>query len=397
MVQVNVNPLMDVKRNLYYKRRCVTTSDRKFLIDFIITTYLGPDVKSHNPRCSVIQRLMAGLPPYLLSDLGPSYVSISLLERLYYYLLRNALPHLVLDVNMFHLYLKGKLVLPTSDFGENSQQFTTFFPLDLHQQIWYPDSFRIVKGVALIDDPFTSCIKEQDLNRFRSLTGVNTFKLNLSECLCFQLEHRPGKVCDTSCMNKVPEAIPNGGSQSGKFQRENKRKHMDSTPPPVPEFPSVYGTKLDAKGLPSKKTWKSDGPTLMPLLSIPDIDDCDGDSSTVLTGTAREGLFGPSVGVVDIGTSKVAYLFRVSLPGVKKDCGQFSCDVESDGRVQIRGVLAGGRTVTKQSRVFHMKLRQLCSAGPFTLSFSLPGPVDPRLFAPNFRSDGIFEGVVVKL
>ena len=76
--------------------------------------------------------------------------------------------------------------------------------------------------------------------------------------------------------------------------------------------------------------------------------------------------------------------------------GQFSCEIESDGRVHIRGLLTGGRTITKQSRVFQMKIRQLCSPGPFTLSFSLPGPVDPRLFAPNFRSDGIFEGVVIK-
>lgn len=77
--------------------------------------------------------------------------------------------------------------------------------------------------------------------------------------------------------------------------------------------------------------------------------------------------------------------------------GQFSCDIESDGRVHIRGLLAGGRTITKQSRVFEMKILKLCSPGPFTVSFSLPGPVDPRLFAPNFRSDGIFEGVVIKL
>ncbi|TKY71326.1 Increased DNA methylation 2 [Spatholobus suberectus] len=393
---------MDLRGNLCYKRRSATVkaviseSDTKFLIDFIFTTYLGPDVKSHNPRCSVIQKLIAGSRPYILSDLGPSYVSISLLERLYYYLLKDTSPNLVLDLNMFHMYLKGKLRLPTSDFTQDSQQFTSFFPLDLHQQIWYPDSFRVIKGVVLIDDPFTSCIKEEDLNRFRSLTGVSTFKLNLSECLCFQLGHRSSKEGDGNCVNKVPETIPNGGCQSGKFQQEHKRKYINDTPPPMPEFPHVFPTKHNAKVDPSKNTCKSDGPTLMPLLSIPDIDDCNGDSSLILTGTARRGLFGPSVGVVDIGVSKVAYLFRVSLPGVKKDCSQFSCDIESNGRVQMRGVLTGGRTITKQSRVFQMKIRQLCSPGPFTLSFSLPGPVDPRLFAPNFRSDGIFEGVVIK-
>ncbi|KAH1051891.1 hypothetical protein AAZX31_08G183000 [Glycine max] len=392
---------MDLRGNLNYKRSSLTvkpvSSDRKFLIDFIVTTYLGPDVKSHNPRCSVIRRLIAGSPPYISSDLGPSYVSVSFLERLYYYLLRDASPDLVLDINMFHMYLKGKLVLPTSDFitQEYSQQFTSFFPLDLHQQIWYPDSFRVVKGVVLVDDPSTSCIKEEDLNRFRSLTGVRTFKLNLSECQCFQLDCRSSKEGGDNCMNKMPETFPNGGCQSEKLQQERKRKYIDGTPL-KPKFPNVLPTKHNAKVEPSKKKCKSDGPTFMPLISIPDIGDCNGDSSLILKGTARRGPFGPSVGVVDIGISKVAYLFRVSLPGVKKDFSQFSCDIESDGRVQIRGVLTGGSTITKQSRVFQMKIRQLCSPGPFTLSFSLPGPVDPRLFAPNFRPDGIFEGVVIK-
>ncbi|KAK7328253.1 hypothetical protein VNO77_22356 [Canavalia gladiata] len=396
---------MDLKgRNLCYKRRSVTVkpvisdSDRKFLIDFVVTTYLGPDVKSQNPRCSVMQRLMAGFPPCNLSNLGPSYVSISFLERLYYYLLRDASPGLILDLNMFHMYLKGNLCLPNSNFTEDSLQFTSFFPLDLHQQMWYPDSFRIVKGVVLIDDPFMACIKEEDLDRFRSLTGVNTFKLNLNECMQFQLDQGSSKEGDGHCMNTVPETETNGGSQCGKIRQEHKRKHIvDDTPPPALEFPHVLSTEHNAKGDPSKNMCKSDGPNLMPLLSVSDIDTHDKDSSHVLTGTARRGLVGPSVGVVDIGISKVAYLFRVSLPGVKKDYSQFRCDIESDGRVQIRGVLTGGRTVTKQSRVFQMKIRQLCSPGPFTISFSLPGPVDPRLFAPNFRSDGIFEGVVIKL
>ncbi|XP_029128322.1 increased DNA methylation 3 isoform X2 [Cajanus cajan] len=382
---------MDLKGNLIMNSGY---SDRRFLIEFIITNYLGPDVNSHSPRCSVVQRLMTGSPPYILSDLGPSYVSISFLERLYYYLLRDAFPNLVLDLNMFHMYLKGKLILPGSDFTQDTQQFTSFFPLDLHQQIWYPDSFRVIKGVVLIDDPSTSCMIGEDLNRFRSLTGISTLKLNISECLGFQLGHPSSKKGNQ--MNKVPETIPNGESQLKKNHQEHKRKYVDDTTPLVPEFPYVFPTKHNAKVDPSKKTSKSDGPTLMPLLSIPDIDECSLDSSLILTGTARKGPFGPSVGVVDIGISKGAYLFRVSLPGVKKDSNQFSCDIESDGRVQIRGVLTGGRTIMKQSRIFQMNTRQLCPPGPFTLSFSLPGPVDPRLFAPNFRSDGIFEGVVVK-
>ncbi|XP_019244817.1 PREDICTED: increased DNA methylation 3-like isoform X3 [Nicotiana attenuata] len=112
---------------------------------------------------------------------------------------------------------------------------------------------------------------------------------------------------------------------------------------------------------------------------------------------ACKGATGPPVGVVDIGVSEAAYYFRIALPGVKKDPGEFSCEIEKDGKVLIRGLTStGGRTVSRYSRVFDMKIQQQCSSGPFTLSFSLPGPVDPRLFSPNFRSDGIFEAVVVK-
>ena len=123
-------------------------------------------------------------------------------------------------------------------------------------------------------------------------------------------------------MNKMPETFPNGGCQSEKLQQERKRKYIDGTPL-KPKFPNVLPTIHNAKVEPSKKKCKSDGPTFMPLISIPDIGDCNGDSSLILKGTARRGPFGPSVGVVDIGISKVAYLFRVSLPGVKKDFSMF--------------------------------------------------------------------------
>ncbi|CAI8584645.1 unnamed protein product [Vicia faba] len=393
---------MDFKgKNLCYKRKSLTTkptkiivSDRKFLIDFIITTYLGPDVKSDNPKCSSLQRLFSGLPPYSYDDLGSSFVAISLLEKLYYYLLKNTLPELILDLDMFHLYLKGKLDLPNSEFSEGCQQFTNVFPLNLHPQIWYPDSFRVVKGVVLIDDPLISmCVNDEDLDRFRLLTGVTTFKLDLSECLrvCVRVHPQLSKESDNGNDNDSG-CVNNEGSQSEKFQPECTRKYAGEDTPLMSEFPNT------ASGDPSStKMWDSDGPSMMPLISLPHVDDCVRDCSVVLTGTANRGILGPSIGVLDIGIGKAAYLFQVSLPGVKREYNQFSCDIESDGKVEIRGLLSGGRTIEKQSRFFQMKTQQLCSPGPFTLSFNLPGPVDPRLFAPNFRTDGIFEGVVIKL
>ncbi|BAT86789.1 Increased DNA methylation 3 [Vigna angularis] len=381
---------MNLRRDLVYKRRSVkpvaTDSDRKFLIEFIVTTYLGPDVKSDDPRCSFIQRRMAGSPQYTLSDLGSSYVTIAFLERLYYYVLRHSPLEHILDLNMFHMYLKGKLVLPSTDFIQNSKQFTSFFPLDLHEQKWYPYSFRIIKGIVLIDDPSTECIKEEDLNRFKSLTGASTLEVNLSECLESEGGH--------NFKNKRQEIIQNMECQSESSQEGHKRKHIADTQSVLgPVFPTKHNVKVN----PSNNTCKSNVSTFMPLLSVPDTAVGNQDCSLVLTGTARKGIFGPSVGIVDIGIGEVAYLFRVSLAGVQKNfAGTFSCDVQSNGRVMIKGVVTGGKIIRKQARVFEMKIQKLCPPGPFTLSFSLPGPVDPRLFVANFRADGLLEGIAIK-
>ncbi|CAA3000853.1 Hypothetical predicted protein [Olea europaea subsp. europaea] len=168
---------------------------------------------------------------------------------------------------------------------------------------------------------------------------------------------------------------------SGKCQ-DHGEKRCDNDSLQVSAFPSASNL---------------DKPYMMPLLPIPNVDRYYFNASLILTGTACKGGIGPPVGAVDIGVSKSAYYFRIALPGVKKDPGQFSCEVERDGKVIIKGVTSTGvKTVSKYSRVFEMKFQQQCPPGTFTLCFSLPGPVDPRLFSPYFRSDGILEGVVAK-
>ncbi|KAK3232062.1 hypothetical protein Dsin_003943 [Dipteronia sinensis] len=185
--------------------------------------------------------------------------------------------------------------------------------------------------------------------------------------------------------------ISNGNNNSSaRFQETYKRtRHRD--PPPVPTFPSVD----NHSGGVVQKTCNRDGPVVMPLTDQSS-EEYMSATSVTLTGTASKGIVGPPVGIVDIGVSEPAYFFRVALPGVRRDYCQFSCEIESDGKVHIQGSISGGKTIRKRSRVFQMKFQQLCPAGLFTVSFSLPGPVDPRLFSPNFRSDGIFEGVVIK-
>ncbi|XP_059281103.1 uncharacterized protein LOC132034759 [Lycium ferocissimum] len=114
-----------------------------------------------------------------------------------------------------------------------------------------------------------------------------------------------------------------------------------------------------------------------------------------LTGTAEKCAIGPPLGLVDIGESENAYLFRVALPGVRHKCN-IKCDIQREGRVRIEGVVAESEVLKKSPKGYEMKVQQLSPPGPFTVSFSLPGPVDPRLCSPHFRADGILEVIVMK-
>lgn len=77
--------------------------------------------------------------------------------------------------------------------------------------------------------------------------------------------------------------------------------------------------------------------------------------------------------------------------------GEFTCQVEPNGKVFIKGVTTTGeKTVYKYNQLFIMQSQNLCPPGDFTISFELPGPVDPKQFYGNFGNDGILEGIVTK-
>ncbi|KAG5517562.1 increased DNA methylation 3-like [Rhododendron vialii] len=117
--------------------------------------------------------------------------------------------------------------------------------------------------------------------------------------------------------------------------------------------------------------------------------------AVTLTGTAKEGSGGPPIGVVDIGESERSYLCRVTLPGLRNNESNINCEIQRDGKVHIHGVVTGG-VLKDPWTTYEMKVQELCPPGRFSMSFNLPGPVDPRLASPNFRSDGILEIVVSK-
>ncbi|XP_050224902.1 alpha-crystallin domain-containing protein 22.3 [Mercurialis annua] len=120
-------------------------------------------------------------------------------------------------------------------------------------------------------------------------------------------------------------------------------------------------------------------------------------SAVALTGSAAMGMVGPVLGLMDIGECDDAYLFRVSLPGVANNGNEFSCDIEPDGKIHIRGVTTTGeKIVCKNSQIFKMQSRNLCLPGHFSITFQLPGPVDHQKFSGHFGIDGMLEGIVKK-
>ncbi|CAN1163068.1 Increased DNA methylation 3 [Linum perenne] len=118
--------------------------------------------------------------------------------------------------------------------------------------------------------------------------------------------------------------------------------------------------------------------------------------AVTLTGTVTEGRPGPQLGSIDIGISHEAYLFRVTLPGLSKNQGDLKCRIKKDGFVQIRGIrIPCSEFLSSFPGEFKLRVQDLSPSGPFRICFKLPGPVEPRLFAPTYR-DGILEGIVMK-
>ncbi|KAG2252861.1 hypothetical protein Bca52824_082997 [Brassica carinata] len=112
---------------------------------------------------------------------------------------------------------------------------------------------------------------------------------------------------------------------------------------------------------------------------------------TCLFHRYRQARLGPPIGLVDIGVSNIAYIFRVS----PWPCQISRCEIQREGRVCIQGVVPEIAIPSDSGCLYRMQ--QLAPPGPFSITFNLPGQVDPRLFSPKFRPDGIFEVVVVKL
>ncbi|KAK1588362.1 hypothetical protein Q3G72_022503 [Acer saccharum] len=100
--------------------------------------------------------------------------------------------------------------------------------------------------------------------------------------------------------------------------------------------------------------------------------------------------------VVDIGANEIAYIFRVLPFGNQIKRSNLKCVIRFDGTVCIQGVpitTDSAAAMQYSSDGHQMIFQQLSSPGLITVSFTLPGPVDPHIAKLAFRSDGILEPI----
>ncbi|BBN16086.1 hypothetical protein MPTK1_7g03340 [Marchantia polymorpha subsp. ruderalis] len=375
-----------------------STNDQRFLLVFILGTYFGPDVRDELPRKSALQREAEQLPPYTSEMLGGSVCKLSEIESVYYYLLRNSHPSAKVKLQSLYKFLQGHLAPPVKETLEDDRQFPSFFPPHLHRHARYKGTYKVVENLVFIDDPYLPTMKMEDVERFKRLSGLMELSVERDEARGFQHGLRSDRDEERQARFDIGQETgqPGGTFLDGLGVRKKRKKkgQMDFLPAPLIVAP------LAERAPATPKTMV--GPAMMLLPTLLTVEQWNNvvnaaKPAIVFTGTAAARQAGPLIGLVDIGVSDDAYLFRTALPGVKKEEVDFKCEVEGDGKVTIKGSTTTGEArVLRGQRVFNMMSQFLCPPGLFTVSFRLPGAVEPTQFTGTFGSDGILEGIVMK-
>ncbi|KNA22578.1 hypothetical protein SOVF_032790 [Spinacia oleracea] len=366
--------------------------DSCFLLHFIMGTYFGPDLKGESIKKSALQRIAEDLPPYTLEQLADSHINTSEIEQIYYYLVRKADRSLAVKLAVLKQFIQG-------NHPSQGADFLTLFPSHLHPQKESLNHSRIVSNVVFIRNPAIFYIKREDIERFKRLTGLEDLFIENSVVRLpngvFLEEEDLGNDDDDS------EEVPILNYYRGIRGCQRKRKLDEILKSENLKQPKSLQVALP----PSAKQLNSrvrDGPGIVILPSQPSREELRriveiARNAYAVTGSAAKGEVGSVIGLMDISESEDSYLFRVALPGVKRENRAFQCEVESDGRVVIKGeTVTGEKKIYRFTQTFVMQTQNMCPPGPFSISFQLPGPVDPQKFSGSFGQDAILEGIVMK-
>ncbi|VFR00132.1 unnamed protein product [Cuscuta campestris] len=375
------------------------TEDQFFLLYLIMGTYFGPDLKEEGPKKSALRRMSEACAPYTSNQLAGTCIRTAEIERLYYYILRGANQSVILPLPLFYQFFHGILHTPVHGYAASYPKFSDLFPPGLHHLVRANNGYNVIENIVFVNDPDVSYITPKCLERYKRLTGLQSFLLD-RDCILglFELGNLPlhafatGRVSTdrhygTPAYNGSLRGTPNDSSMQSAHNGS-----LRGTP----------FTCTDTAPLPLKTNSGDIGHAMLVLPKHPSEEDWSdivaaAKGGYAITGSAASGQIGSVLGPLDIGECEDAYLFRISLPGVKRDEREFSCEVENDGKVIIKGVTTSGeKTVHKYTQVFEMQSQNLCPSGYFSLSFKLPGPVNPQQFSGTFGTDAILEGIVLK-
>lgn len=304
----------------------LSTNDQRFLLVFILGAYFGPDLRNEVPRKSALQRKAAHAPGYTSDLLCGTVFKLSEIESIYYYLLRNSHPSARVKLQSLYKFLHGHLTPPVRETLDDERQFPDLYPTLLHKQSRYKGTYKVVESIIFIDDPDVSYMKLEDIKRFKQLSGLAQLSVDRNEARTFQHgqradrdDERQARLMEVHGHSlKTSQSGTDGSEANGRGKKRKKKGEVDAALSPGQPMPcSVAGASQSTRGsdfgaavlllpgMPTAEQWKNVISAVKP--------------SMVLTGTAAVRQSCPLVGLVDIGVSDDAYLFRSALPGVKKE------------------------------------------------------------------------------
>ncbi|KAB2631250.1 hypothetical protein D8674_008769 [Pyrus ussuriensis x Pyrus communis] len=329
------NPASGLDFNNFQSR--MANDDQRFLLYFIIGTYFGPDLKGERPSKSVLQRIAERLPPYTIEQLGGSCLKMAEVEQVYYYVLRKADQSAIAKLPLLSQFFHGSLRTHREDATANYPQFTDLFPLLLHPHSQFNNKDDIFENIVFIHNPEIYYIKPKDIERFKRLTGLEDFLLDRDAA-------KLHTVPDGSVLYNVLEQEPKSNGESppaSSCQSSRGTKHledlMELKDPLKPMHVEAPISTVPDSGTPmmhsymsphtNKKTSEPVEKLDRAMIFLPSLPTKKELSNIVaatrdgfaLTGSAAMAKVGPTIGLIDIGECDDSYLFRVSLPGVRRD------------------------------------------------------------------------------
>eukprot|EP00249_Psilotum_nudum_P014630 c24926_g1_i2 orf=287-1405(-) len=302
----------------------VSTYEQRFLLYFILGVYLGPDVTSEVPRKSALQREAEGLPPYTSDMLGGSVFRLSEIENVYYYVLRNAHPSACVKLQSLYKFLQGNLASPVKKILDDERQFPSLFPPHLHRHSRYKGTYKVVENLVFTESPVISSLKAEDVDTFKRLSRLTELAVDRQEACSYQHGHRNDRGEERSARYNLSLEYQTPGQverpilmpgQVVNYQRKRKRKQqVDCLSPPT-----AFLSRED-KSYMAPNRGVGAAIFLPSLLTLERWNEMMNEAKPALhfAGTVATCQAGPLIGLVDIYECDDAYLFRCSLPGVKK-------------------------------------------------------------------------------